>query len=85
MLPPLRSHEEYIKFIDENLKNVSVPEVHKDVVDKLKKIDLSKFEKRSSISNDLMLSLLETDSGAGNQELGTGRFSIRYEVLVPGP
>lgn len=41
MLPPLRSHEEYIKFVWENMKNVSVPEAHKDVVDKLKLLDLT--------------------------------------------
>lgn len=41
MLPPIRSHEEYIEFVDENLKNVSIPEAHKDVVVKLKLLDLT--------------------------------------------
>jgi hypothetical protein len=41
MLPSLRSHEEYIKFLSEQLNDVKVPEAHKDVVDKLKLLDLT--------------------------------------------
>ena len=41
MLPSLRSHEEYIQFVSENLTNVSIPEANKDVVNKLKLLDLT--------------------------------------------
>jgi len=41
MLPSLRCHEEYLDFVSENLTNVPIPEVHKDVVDKLKLLDLT--------------------------------------------
>jgi hypothetical protein len=44
---------------------------------------LSKLEKRCSIFSDWMLSLLEANSGTGNLALGTGRFSLRCEVLAP--
>ena len=41
MLPSLRSHEEYFDFVSENLMNIPIPEAHKDVVDKLKLLDLT--------------------------------------------
>lgn len=41
MLPPLRSHKEYIKFVDENLGNIQIPEAHNDVAAKLKLLDLT--------------------------------------------
>ena len=41
MLPSLRSHEDYIKFLSEQLNNVKVPEADKDVVDNLKRLDLT--------------------------------------------
>jgi hypothetical protein len=41
MLPSLRSHEEYLDFVSEQLNNVPIPEASKDVVDKLKLLDLT--------------------------------------------
>ena len=41
MLPSLRSHEEYLRFVSQQLNNVKVPEAHRDVVEKLKLLDLT--------------------------------------------
>ena len=58
MLPSLRSHEEYIQFVSENLKNVSIPEAYKDVVDKLKLLDLTPLWKREHHYRPLRLLFL---------------------------
>jgi len=45
MLPSLRSHKEYISFIDKHIhssdKSVQIPKAHDDVPDKLKLLDLT--------------------------------------------
>jgi len=41
MLPNLRSHKEYIEFVQKNLDDKSIPKVHEDVFDKLKLLDLT--------------------------------------------
>ena len=41
MLPILRSHKEYIKFVQQNLNNDSIPKAHDDVPNKLKLLDLT--------------------------------------------
>lgn len=41
MLPYLRSHKEYIKFIKQNLNDDNIPKAHDDVPEKLKLLDLT--------------------------------------------
>jgi len=41
MLPSLRSHKEYISFVDKHMQNVQIPKAHDDVSDKLKLLDLT--------------------------------------------
>ncbi|MBM3239710.1 hypothetical protein FJZ31_25785 [Candidatus Poribacteria bacterium] len=41
MLPSLRSHEEYIPFVSQQLNHVTVPEANKDVVETLKLLALT--------------------------------------------
>ena len=41
MLPSLRSHKEYIKFVEKNLNDNIIPKAHDDVHDKLKLLDLT--------------------------------------------
>jgi hypothetical protein len=41
MLPSLRSHNEYIKFVQQNLNDDTIPKAHDDVPDKLKLLDLT--------------------------------------------
>ncbi len=41
MLPSLRSHDEYIKFVKQNLNDDTIPKAHDDVPDKLKLLDLT--------------------------------------------
>jgi hypothetical protein len=41
MLPVLRSHKEYIKFVDRNNQKIRVPKAHNDVLGKLKLLDLT--------------------------------------------
>ena len=41
MLPNLRSHKEYIKFVKQNLNDDSIPKAHDDVPEKLKLLDLT--------------------------------------------
>jgi len=41
MLPNLRSHKEYISFVDKHIPNVQIPKAHDDVPDKLKLLDLT--------------------------------------------
>jgi hypothetical protein len=41
VLPILRSHKEYIKFVQQNLKDEHIPKAHDDVPDKLKLLDLT--------------------------------------------
>jgi len=41
MLPSLRSHVEYIQFVDDNLQTVQIPKAHEDVLLKLKLLDLT--------------------------------------------
>lgn len=41
VLPNLRSHKEYIEFVQKNLDDKSIPKVHEDVFDKLKLLDLT--------------------------------------------
>ena len=43
MLPSLRSHDEYIKFVKQNLNDDNIPRVHDDVPNKLKLLDLTPF------------------------------------------
>jgi hypothetical protein len=41
VLPSLRSHDEYIKFVQQNLNDDHIPKVHDDVYNKLKLLDLT--------------------------------------------
>jgi len=41
MLPVLRSHKEYISFVDKHMRSVQIPKAHDDVPDKLKLLDLT--------------------------------------------
>lgn len=41
VLPNLRSHKEYIKFVQQNLNDKNIPKAHDDVPDKLKLLDLT--------------------------------------------
>ena len=41
VLPNLRSHKEYIEFVQKNLNDDSIPKVYDDVPDKLKLLDLT--------------------------------------------
>jgi len=41
MIPSLRTHQEYIQFVESNLKNVTIPKAHEDVPLKLKLLDLT--------------------------------------------
>jgi len=41
MLPSLCSHDEYIKFVKQNLNDDHIPKVHDDVPNKLKLLDLT--------------------------------------------
>jgi hypothetical protein len=41
MLPSLRSHDEYIKFVKQNLNDDHIPKAYDDVPDKLKLLDLT--------------------------------------------
>jgi hypothetical protein len=41
MLPVLRSHKEYISFVDKHIQNVQIPKAHDDVPGKLKLLDLT--------------------------------------------
>jgi len=41
MLPSLRSHKEYISFVDKHIQRVQIPKAHDDVPDKLKLLDLT--------------------------------------------
>lgn len=41
MLPSLRSHKEFISFIDKHIQSVQIPKAHDDVPDKLKLLDLT--------------------------------------------
>ena len=43
MLPVLRSHKEYIKFVEKNLNDDNIPKAHDDVPNKLKLLDLTPF------------------------------------------
>jgi hypothetical protein len=43
VLPSLRSHDEYIKFVKQNLNDDNIPRVHDDVPNKLKLLDLTPF------------------------------------------
>ena len=43
MLPSLRSHNEYIKFVKQNLNDDNIPKAHDDVPNKLKLLDLTPF------------------------------------------
>jgi len=41
VLPNLRSHKEYINFVQQNLNDDNIPKAHDDVSDKLKLLDLT--------------------------------------------
>lgn len=41
MLPSLRSHKEYISFVNKRMGSVQIPKAHDDVPDKLKLLDLT--------------------------------------------
>jgi hypothetical protein len=41
MLPVLRSHKEYISFVNKHIQSVQIPKAHDDVPDKLKLLDLT--------------------------------------------
>lgn len=41
MLPALRSHQEYLEFLQEHLPKTTIPKAHEHVVAKLKLIDLT--------------------------------------------
>ena len=41
MLPSLRSHKEYISFVDKHMRSVQIPKAHDDVPHKLKLLDLT--------------------------------------------
>jgi hypothetical protein len=41
MLPILRSHKEYISFVDKHIQSVQIPKAHDNVSDKLKLLDLT--------------------------------------------
>ena len=41
VLPILRSHKEYIEFVQKNLDSERIPKVHEDVFNKLKLLDLT--------------------------------------------
>ena len=41
MLPGLRSHKEYISFVDKHMGNIQIPKAHDDVLEKLKLLDLT--------------------------------------------
>ena len=41
MLPSLRSHDEYIKFVKQNLNDDTIPKAHDDVPNKIKLLDLT--------------------------------------------
>jgi hypothetical protein len=41
VLPNLRSHKEYIQFVQKNLDDKHIPKAHDDVFDKLKLLDLT--------------------------------------------
>ena len=41
MLPGLRSHKEYISFVDKHIQSVQIPKAHDDVPDKLRLLDLT--------------------------------------------
>ena len=41
MLPSLRSHKEYISFVNKHMGSVQIPKAHDDVSDKLKLLDLT--------------------------------------------
>ena len=41
MLPPLRSHEQYLQFLNGQLNAISVPKAHQDVPEKLAILDLT--------------------------------------------
>lgn len=41
MLPSLRSHKEFISFVDKHIQSVQIPKAHDDVPDKLKLLDLT--------------------------------------------
>ena len=41
MLPPLRSHSDYVHFVDSCLLELSVPLAHADVPEKLALLDLT--------------------------------------------
>jgi hypothetical protein len=66
MLPGLRSHKEFISFVDKHIQSVQIPKAHDDVPDKLKLLDLtplrllflplysSKFGRPSFAPEDMM-------------------------------
>ena len=41
MLPPLRSHDEYVEFVNDSLKFIEIPLAHADVPAKLALLDLT--------------------------------------------
>lgn len=41
MLPVLRSHKEYIRFVDRHIQKVQIPKAHDDAPPKLKLLDLT--------------------------------------------
>ncbi len=41
MLPVLRSHKEFISFVDKHMGSVQIPKAHDDVLNKLKLLDLT--------------------------------------------
>jgi hypothetical protein len=43
MLPNLRSHKEYISFVDKHMGSVQIPKAHDSVPDKLKSMLLSSY------------------------------------------
>ena len=56
MLPPLRSHEQYLQFLSDQLDAISVPKAHQDVPEKLAILDLTPIRL-------LVLDLYNTDTG----------------------
>lgn len=56
VLPILRSHKEYIEFVQKNLDSERIPKVHEDVFNKLKLLDLTPIRL-------LSLNLYSSDSG----------------------
>jgi hypothetical protein len=41
MLPSLRSHKEFISFVDKHIQSVQIPKAHDAVPNKLKLLDLT--------------------------------------------